>query len=218
MNKEVKIREPRYKQISLDIASRIVSGQFKEGSKIYGRSTLAGEYHVSPETIRRAIILLEDMGVVKASGGSGVIIISMKNAQLYIESYQSTESIASLKEKVIELTAKKKEIEDEIMETVDKIIDYSNRLKNTNPLTPIELKIEDDSHLIGKTIEESKFWQKTGATIVGIRRGQDVILSPGPYIAFNKGDTILAIGGSDIIERAKEFMKHDLFTTSSQRG
>ncbi|MGB4589551.1 MAG: TrkA C-terminal domain-containing protein [Clostridiaceae bacterium] len=213
MNKEVKIREPRYKQISLDIASRIVNGQFKEGSKIYGRSTLAGEYHVSPETIRRAIILLEDMSVVKASGGSGVTIISMKNAQLYIESYQSTDSIASLKEKVIELTEKKKEIEDEIMDTIEKIIDYSNRLKNTNPLTPVEIKIEDYSHLIGKTVEESKFWQKTGATIIGIRRGQEVILSPGPYMEFNKGDTVLAVGGTDIIERAREFMKQDLFTT-----
>lgn len=150
--------------------------------------------------------------MVKASGGSGVTIISMKNAPMYIESYQSKESVASLKEKVIELTAKKKEIEDEIMETIEKIIDYSNRLKNTNPLTPIELKIEDDSHLIGKTIEESKFWQKTGATIVGIRRGTDVILSPGPYMAFNQGDTIFAIGGRDIIERTMEFMKHDLFT------
>ena len=55
---------PRYEKIALDIANAIYKGQYEEGEKIYGRSTLAGTYNVSPETIRRAIKILEDVGVV----------------------------------------------------------------------------------------------------------------------------------------------------------
>jgi K+/H+ antiporter YhaU regulatory subunit KhtT len=208
MEKEVRIKVPRYKQIALDIASRIASGEFKEGSRVFGRSSLAGEYNVSPETIRRAIILLEDMQVVEATAGSGVVITSTKNAHKYMESYKSKESISSLRTEVISLLEKKKSIESEIMEIIDKIIDYSERLKNTNPMNPVEISLHDESHLIGRTISESKFWQNTGATIIGIRRGADVILSPGPYMEFEKGDKILAVGDAEIIERAKEFMKN----------
>lgn len=210
MEKEVRIKVPRYKQIALDIASRIANGELKEGEKVFGRSSLAGEYNVSPETIRRAIILLEDMEVVEASLGSGISITSQKNAHKYMESYQNKESISSLRSEVLELLQKKKAIEHEIMEIIDKIIDYSERLKNTNPMNPVEIAIPEGSKLIGLTISESKFWQKSGATIIGIRRGKDLILSPGPYMEFEDGDKILAVGDTEIIGRAQEFMKTTL--------
>ncbi len=208
MDKDPRVKTARYKQIALDIASRIANGEFKEGSKIFGRSSMAGEYNVSPETIRRAVILLEDMEVVQATLGSGVLIKSRKNAHKYMESNQSKESISSLREEVIELLSKKKDIETEIIEIIDKIIDYSERLKNTNPMNPVEIPLCDDSHLIGKTISDSKFWQKTGATIIGIRRDKELILTPGPQIHFIKDDKILVVGDPEIIEKAKDYIKN----------
>ena len=50
---------PIYQKIALDLANKIHSGEIQEGSVIYGRSILAGKYNVSPETIRRAIKLLQ---------------------------------------------------------------------------------------------------------------------------------------------------------------
>ena len=45
---------PAYLKIALDIASRIVNGDFIEGKKLSGRSTLVGIYNVSPyKTIYR---------------------------------------------------------------------------------------------------------------------------------------------------------------------
>ena len=44
----------QYLQIALDIAQRIAKGELPEGSRIYGRSLMASEYNVSPETVRRA--------------------------------------------------------------------------------------------------------------------------------------------------------------------
>ena len=42
----------QYLQIALDLVSIIAKEEFSEGSKIYGRSVMASEYNVSPETIR----------------------------------------------------------------------------------------------------------------------------------------------------------------------
>jgi K+/H+ antiporter YhaU regulatory subunit KhtT len=81
------------------------------------------------------------------------------------------------------------------------IIDYSDRLKNINPITPLEIELPADCRIIGKNATDTKFWQNTGATIIGIRRQGKLILSPGPYIGFEKGDIILVVGEMGILER-----------------
>ncbi len=198
---------PQYMRIALDLAGRICNGEFKEGSRIFGRSTLASEYNVSPETIRRAVTLLEDMHVVNASQGSGIYISSQNNAYSFIKKFQNKETIRSLKNEMKELLIQKKHIENTINKKIDRIVDYSDRLKNLNVLTPLEIEIEDTSPLIGRTITETKFWQNTGATIIAIKRDDTLILSPGPYGGFEKGDSIFVVGDTDIIDRIKHFMK-----------
>lgn len=198
---------PMYRKIALDMAARISRGEFKEGDRIYGRSTLAGEYNVSPETIRRAVNLLEDMKVITVSQGSGIYIQSKQKAFEFIQRFQNKESISSLRSDIKKLLVQKQSIENEINMIVGRIIDYSDRLKNADPISPLEIEMEDGSHLIGKTVTDTKFWQNTGATIVGIRRNGKLILSPGPYLGFEKGDSILVVGEMDVIERIKKFMK-----------
>ena len=53
-------------------------------------------------------------------------------------------------------------------------------LRPVSPSPNYEVPVPKDSPLIGKSIGELKFWQSTGGTIVAIRRGQTVILSPVP--------------------------------------
>ena len=202
-----RIDSPRYMNIALDLAGRICNGEFKEGHRIFGRSILASEYNVSPETIRRAVNLLEDMHVVNSSQGSGIYISSQNNAYDFVKKFQSKETIRTLKNEMKELLVQKKNIENSINEKINKIVDYSDRLKNLNVLTPLEIEIDDTSHLIGHTITETKFWQNTGATIVAIKRTEALILSPGPYGGFEKGDSVFVVGDTDIIDRIKSFMK-----------
>lgn len=52
---------PRYVKIAMAVAERIYRGEFAIGEKVRGRSTLAGQYGVSPETIRRATSLLSEI-------------------------------------------------------------------------------------------------------------------------------------------------------------
>lgn len=200
---------PMYKKIALDLATRIFNEEFKQSKKLYGRSVLAGEYNVSPETIRRAVALLRDMDVVEVKHGSGVYIKSLERSYSFIEKYHDKESITSLRKDINLLKQEKEKIEKQINDKTNKIIDYSDKLKNTNPINPIEVKLNSNSHLIGKTISDSKFWQNTGATIVGIRRDDSLILSPGPYMDFKKDDIILAIGATNIIDTIHSFIKEE---------
>jgi len=206
-NMSQRIDSPRYMKIALDLAGRICNGEFKEGNRIFGRSMLASEYNVSPETIRRAVNLLEDMKVVVPTQGSGIHIASLNNAYSFVKKFQNKETIRSLKSDVKALLTQKKEIENTINDKIDKIVDYSDRLKNLSILTPLEIEIEDGSQIIGRTITDTKFWQNTGATIIAIKRNESLIISPGPYGGFEKGDTIFVVGDVDVIDRIKGFMK-----------
>ena len=85
-------------------------------------------------------------------------------------------------------------------------MDYSNRLRYTNPLTPIEIELPKDCTLIGKSVSESKFWQNTQATIVAIRRKGELIISPGPYLKFEKDDNLLVVGEEDILKKIEMFL------------
>ena len=72
----------QYLQIALDLATRIAKGELPEGSRIYGRSVMASEYNVSPETIRRALRLLADMKVVEIKPQSGAVVLSAATSQI----------------------------------------------------------------------------------------------------------------------------------------
>jgi K+/H+ antiporter YhaU regulatory subunit KhtT len=50
------------------------------------------------------------------------------------------------------------------------------------------------------------FWQNTGATIIGIRRGSRIILSPGPYAEFLKDDVFIMVGDEGSYERTTRFI------------
>ena len=198
-----KMMSPIYKQIALDLANRIYHGDLNVGDKIHGRSTLAGEYNVSPETIRRSVKLLEDMEVVTSSQGSGITVLSKENAATFIKRFKDIESIGVLKDNIDGLLDKRRNIDEELHNAIEKVISFSERLKNVNPINTLEIQLPPKCHLVGKSVAEVKFWQNTGATIIGIRRKGELIISPGPYASFEEGDTVLVVGENvlEVIER-----------------
>jgi K+/H+ antiporter YhaU regulatory subunit KhtT len=198
---------PVYERIAIDIANRIYDGKFKVGEKIHGRSTLASEYNVSPETVRKAIKILEDVEIVHSAKGSGVVISSRENAFKYINRFSSLASIKDLEKQMRQLIGERQKLDEELNQTIDKIIDYTGKMRHTNPLTPIEIEIKADFSQIGKTVSELKFWQNTGGTIVGIKREGELILSPGPYASIQARDILLVIGDEKTYERVKNFLE-----------
>lgn len=195
-----------YKSIALDIAQRILSGEFPVDSRISGRTLLASQYHVSPETIRKAIGLLKDENIVSVSQGKEIIIISEQNAFDYITRNNYLKSVYSLKQDLQQLLIEKKEIDQKFERLLTGIINASDRLQNLKPYHPVEIKVQEYSHAVGKTIATLQFWQNTGATIVALRRGIQVSISPGPHVILRENDVIVVVGDGQVQERTEQFM------------
>ncbi|MBP2026864.1 K+/H+ antiporter YhaU regulatory subunit KhtT [Acetoanaerobium pronyense] len=199
-------KKAAYLSIALDIANKILQGEFKEDEKISGRSTLASMYNVSPETIRRAVSLLEEMDVVNSNRGSGIDILSKSSAEKFIEKNKSSEYISTIKDDIMNLMEQKKKIDEQIQESFEKITDYMERFKKDTPYTFIEIKINSRAKTLGKKIIDMRFWQSTGATIVAYRRDGNLIISPGPEYVFTEGDTIVVIGANNVYDKVYDFL------------
>ena len=163
---ESKVNEPIYKQIALDIAGRIYNNDIKVGQKIHGRSTLASSYNVSPETVRKAVKLLEDMKVVSSSKGSGVTIISKDNAYNFINRFHSIESVTSLKHDIESLMEEKKAIEKN-KEDREKENISENSNKQSNDLDKSQLK--EEKEIEGKSKENATIIKKNKKYKKGVR-------------------------------------------------
>lgn len=198
--------KPIYQKIAIDITNRIISGDLPIGEKLYGRSSLASQYNVSPETVRRAITLLSDMDIVNVTKGSGIVVNSVDNCLKFIDKFKDIDSMSSLKKHIIDLLEKKKELDKNIESSVGELIDYSSRFRNRNPFIPFEFEIHSQMSVIGKTISQTMFWQNTGATIIGIRRNEELTLSPGPHTVFEDKDIIVAICDENSYYKIKSFL------------
>ena len=71
---------PRYQQVAVEIAERIADKRYQVGSKIHARSTLASNFNVSPETARKAINVLVDLGIMEVRHGSGAYLLSREKS------------------------------------------------------------------------------------------------------------------------------------------
>lgn len=197
----------QYLQIALDLARRIAAGALPEGSRLYGRSVMASEYSVSPETIRRALRLLADMKVVEVKPQSGATVLSADSARRYIENFSENADVRSLRDQLRGLMGEYGELNRRTAEVVAALIQSRDTFSAAEePFPNYEVSVPEDSPLLGKSIGALQFWQRTGGTIVAIRRGQSVILSPGPYAELYSGDVIVLVGNPAAAAAALRFV------------
>lgn len=201
-----KISIPRYQQIAIEIASRISTGQYKVGEKIYARSSIASQYGVSSETARRAICILCDLEIVTSEKGSGVIIKSYENAVNFIKQYSKRQTIDTIKENLLKSIARQQKEMDTLNECLSDLIAASEHFRSMNPFMPFEVKITSECSYLNKTVSEIQFWQHTGATVLAIGRNGNVIKSPGPYAILLENDIIYFLSQDDSSQRVKEFL------------
>lgn len=75
--------------------------------------------------------------------------------------------------------------------------------EDTDRFEIVEIKVSEDSDLLGKSLAELHFRQKFGATVVGIRRGQEKITTINPAEHLYGGDCLIVIGKSSVIKELK---------------
>lgn len=195
-----------YRKIAIDIAQNISNGKYLEGQKLFGRSTLAAHYNVSPETIRKAVHLLKDVGVLTSEKGSGIEVISKDKAIEFVQNYKESLKIVKVKTELVNWANNQIEESKNLIKKINLLVDSTERFKALNFFTPFEIKIDSNSKVIGKTISELNFWHNTGATVIAIERNNKIILSPGPYATFLEGDTFYIIGTEQAFYACKKII------------
>lgn len=65
---------PKYKEIAIALKKKIIEGEFKEGELLPDQETLARTYNTSRVTVRKAVQLLIDEGLLYTRRGSGTYV------------------------------------------------------------------------------------------------------------------------------------------------
>lgn len=206
MEKKIRIVSPVYQQIATDIASKIASGHYEVGEKIYARSVLASQYGVSAETARRAIAILSDMEIVDTTKGSGVIIKSAENAIKFIRQYNDVKTVNDLRNEILDKLELQKKENDSLKEQIIELLDKTDRFKSINPFVPFEIRIFKETPYLEKNIAEINFWHNTSATVICIKRNGCLEMSPGPYAVLRENDILYFVGDEDCYERVNKFL------------
>jgi K+/H+ antiporter YhaU regulatory subunit KhtT len=197
MGKELNILEQaRYQEIAIDIAHAIMMGEYHEGVKIHGRSTLAGRYNVSPETIRRAIAILQNVGVVMVSQGVGITVTSKAMAEKFFKSVNQKGEIQVFLEELKSLMEIRHENDMKIERHLNQLQGYADRIMS-RWLDVGEIEIGKTSSAIGMTLRELRVRERTGTTIVAVIRDGFEQFSPEAGFVLRAEDVLLAAGSPE---------------------
>ncbi len=193
----------RYINIAVDIATRIARGEYREGQRIFGRSSLAGRYNVSPETIRRALAILEERGIVELHPGIGVAVRSKPNAEGYLAEYGQRQILSDIQQRLHQYLEERSRLDNEIVRLTDELLDYT--FKMATRLQRIhELRVEADSPLVGKSLGDVQFRARTGGTVLAVQRHTKEIVAPEAHTIIQAGDVLTVIAPPEAIEHTQD--------------
>lgn len=201
---------PRYVKIAHDICSKILSGEFKEGDIIKGRSLLASTYNVSPETIRKAITILANEGIVEVKQGVGIFVDSVIKAKQYADKWDAQSSIDEQYNKVTTLIEEANKLNIKLQEALNAMID-NFKYQTNETINFQKATIPQGCWLNNKTIGEVYFWNYTEATIVAVVSNGNIQTSPGPDYPLKEGDTLILVGKDEVsYDRVLSFITYGI--------
>ncbi len=203
---KAQIKPPIYLQVAYDIASKIASGALAEQERFSGRSLMSSQYGVSPETIRRALRLLSDMGIIAVQEKVGSQVVSKRRAVEYVEDYEMRRDLMALKGELKELMTQRSQIDARIGDMVDQITDLSDRFRSSDRLRTYEFVVSEDAAIEGKSIGDLDFRKRTSATIVAVRRDAEILLSPPPQTVLRQQDRLVIACDVTDVDGVASFM------------
>ncbi|MFV0560113.1 MAG: winged helix-turn-helix domain-containing protein, partial [Enterococcus sp.] len=145
MTGKKKIVRSRYQQIAVDLAQKIVENYYTVGEKLHARSTLASTYNASPETTRKAINVLVDLGIMEVHHGSGAFVASKEKAKNFLIQYKEVQSIQEIKSEIQASVEKQKEEIDNFSRLLDQLANQTMQVNKISPLLPSELQLNESS-------------------------------------------------------------------------
>lgn len=195
-------RSAKYIKIAVDIATCIARGEYREGQKILGRSSLAGRYSVSPETIRRALAVLEERKIVNLQPGVGVIVSSQVAAEDYLAEYGQHQILEDIQKALNMYLEERRKLDLKITQLTDELLEYTFKMA-TRFQRIHEFRVETGSPLVGKSLKKAEFRTLTGGTILSIHRSGREIVSPDAETVIKKDDVLTVVAPEEAIEHSQ---------------
>jgi K+/H+ antiporter YhaU regulatory subunit KhtT len=157
---------------------------------------------VSPETIRRALAILEEREIVELHPGIGVTVRSKPNAEGYLAEYGQRQILADIQHRLHQHLDERGRLDNEIVRLTDELLDYT--FKMATRLQRIqELQVEADSPMVGKSLGEVQFRSRTGGTVLAIQRHTREIVAPEADTIIQAGDVLTVIAPPEAIEQTQ---------------
>jgi len=200
---------PRYIKIAQDVCGKILTGEYPEGTLLKGRSILGASYGVSPETVRKALNILEKEKVVSSKRGVGVFVDSVLHAQEFANKWKAETQIKDKYADLEKLLNEQKDLQAKINAAIDDMKD-SFTYQTTEAIKFSQAEVPQNCWLNGKTIGDVYFYNYTEATIVAIV-GEDNITrtSVGPDYVLHNGDKIIFVSkDSQTYDRVLSFLTY----------
>lgn len=204
-----KICSPLYQKIAIELARQIKDGIYQEGERLYARSMIAEAFDVSPETARKAVNVLVDLGIMSAYHGSGTYITSAQKATAFIKQHEASQAMKQMEQSIADSIAKQEKEWLHMKDQLRQLMNHRESAYTHNPFIPFELHLNDQADHLGKRLKEMNLWQQTTATVVGILHQGHLVLSPGPYAQVFSGDTLYYIGDEESSLKMRNFFYGD---------
>jgi K+/H+ antiporter YhaU regulatory subunit KhtT len=194
----------RYDEIAQDLAQRIAQGELAEGTRVLGRSSLAGTYQVSPETIRRAVAILHERGIVQSVAGSGIRVVSRYAAIEYLESQRTRNTLEEGARELRSLLKRRHELDEKIELTLDRLLTQATGALSSRHVD--EVTVRAGAWVVGRTLQEIRLRSLTGSTAVAVTRGDVDHFSPPADMLLEPGDVITVVGDDAARARARDLI------------
>lgn len=120
----------RYESIARELASAIAIGHLAEGERFSCRK-LARRYKVSPETVRRSVLLLEEMRIARLDVGSGAVVLSCRHAKQYLKRLNRVDKAGRIQAGLQVLIEERRRLDQAIDLATGELLSYLLRENNT---------------------------------------------------------------------------------------
>jgi K+/H+ antiporter YhaU regulatory subunit KhtT len=194
----------RYEEIAQDLAKRIAQGELAEGARILGRSSLAGTYQVSPETIRRAVAILHERGIVQSVAGSGIRVMSRYAAVEYLDTLTTRNTLEEGARELRGLLKQRRQLDEKIDTALDRVLSQATGALASRHVE--EITVKPAAWVVGRSLGEIRLRSWTGATAVAVTRADVDHFSPPADMLLEPGDVITVIGSEAVRARAKDIL------------
>lgn len=81
--------QPRYRQLADSLIADIRAGKLKVGSTMPGELDLVSQFGVSRHTVREALRVLDDLGLIDRHQGVGTVVRARKSSASYVQTVRS---------------------------------------------------------------------------------------------------------------------------------